>query len=218
MKKRMFLTTVLMTLVLLLAVTTATFAWYQATAGQTTVTGDSFQITTSDKTLQLGAVEIKLEFGEPSSTEKGYGPVSATGEVKFNSSEEDNGDIVSSIAKAPYDVMGNVTYTISASGAGMDAVAVQDALRAYAGEELTVTLAGTNLRLVVAGEAPAGGYVPAQVPSNLQIVVVIQADGTLRAKQGSLAGTVYFSVVETVTEKSTQCVVSGTFNRETLGE
>ena len=34
MKKRMFLSTVLMTLVLLLAVTTATFAWYQATAGQ----------------------------------------------------------------------------------------------------------------------------------------------------------------------------------------
>ena len=64
MKKRMFLSTILMTLVLLLAVTTATFAWYKAEQGNVDLTStDTASLTANTTTVTLGAVTFTVEFG-----------------------------------------------------------------------------------------------------------------------------------------------------------
>ena len=61
MKKRMFLSTILMTLVLLLAVTTATFAWYQASGAQATPSYQSAAaISTGANTFGEGSFDVKI--------------------------------------------------------------------------------------------------------------------------------------------------------------
>jgi len=62
MKKRLFISSILMTLVLLVAITTATFAWYKASntgsaAGNVTATGT---LSASNQTVSLGQVKINV--------------------------------------------------------------------------------------------------------------------------------------------------------------
>lgn len=67
MKKRMFLSTILMTLVLVVALTTATFAWYQATAGQVGYgDADTATINTAANSYATGDFTVSVEFGVPS--------------------------------------------------------------------------------------------------------------------------------------------------------
>lgn len=64
MKKRMFLSTILMTLVLLVAVTTATFAWYVVQPGSAGYgSPDSSSIkTTATNGVSVGGVTFSIEF------------------------------------------------------------------------------------------------------------------------------------------------------------
>lgn len=69
MKKRMFLSTILMTLVLLVALTTATFAWYQASAGDYALTENAAtgKLNVADNSLAAGKVTVTVTWGEKSS-------------------------------------------------------------------------------------------------------------------------------------------------------
>ena len=63
MKKRMFLSTILMTLVLLVAVTTATFAWYEATANANAkVDADTVAVGTQASGLTVAGYYITVEY------------------------------------------------------------------------------------------------------------------------------------------------------------
>ena len=64
MKKRMFLSTILMTLVLLLAVTTATFAWYKASSGSLTLTeqAPTGALYVKDNSVELGDVSVTVSW------------------------------------------------------------------------------------------------------------------------------------------------------------
>lgn len=71
MKKRMFLSTILMTLVLLVAVTTATFAWYTATTkGATVVSTDTSSIKSATQTVDLGAITATITLKDASNNVK----------------------------------------------------------------------------------------------------------------------------------------------------
>lgn len=70
MKKRMFLTTILMTLVLLVAVTTATFAWYSASQGAAAqkVVDDKVEVNTADNSYAQSGLKFTVVLSAPSAT------------------------------------------------------------------------------------------------------------------------------------------------------
>ena len=60
MKKRMFLSTILMTLVLLMAVVTATFAWYTASTDSVSAGSVTDHAMSTNKSVSVGAITIDM--------------------------------------------------------------------------------------------------------------------------------------------------------------
>lgn len=142
MKKRMFLSTILMTLVLLLAVTTATFAWYQAQAGSVAYTNN----TDSDNSLKTvansyvtGSFEVTVELGTPSGA-----PVltNADGETYYYAGAVNGAEIKDTDAGAK---SGSCAFTVKVTygGSGLTDAEIAD-LWTQLGESVTVTISDNS--------------------------------------------------------------------------
>lgn len=140
MKKRMFLSTILMTLVLLLAVTTATFAWYQAQAASAQKRSDEVAVNTADNGYAAGGILFTVD-------------VAAVSEKLALS--DNNGDtwyyVGSSKVKDttnPTD-MAEVTVTVTAAKADPTNLAsLDELLAAYTlGKDLVVSSENAQVRL-----------------------------------------------------------------------
>lgn len=200
MKKRMLLSTVLMTLVLLLAATTATFAWYQASASGEISGGTTNQsITTSGNTYEIGALQVKVAFSNASLDN--LGPVGSDGSVQFTTADGGNIKFNNHADQELYDVLGSVEWSLVVT---LDEeTATKSDLQAYAGTEFTIVIDGTMLKL--ADSAPADGYVAND--STLSYTVKIAADGSLT---GTTSGKVYVSVHEEYSTKNGSLTVVAT--------
>jgi len=64
MKKRLFISSILMTLVLLVAITTATFAWYSATAAGANKVDHANTLSTQASTYAAGDYYLRVEYDE----------------------------------------------------------------------------------------------------------------------------------------------------------
>ena len=213
MKKRMFLTTVLMALVLLVAVTTATFAWYQATTtGNITGGTDAHTVQTSGDAYQVGDLVLTIVFGEQEL--KDLGPVDAEGHVKFVSSENKvvYDEMWNDASQTYYDVLASVSWTLKATIGGSDATA--DDLKAYVGTKFTVTIDAEKVDgvdyLKLADSEPAAGYVAND--GTISYEVQIDANGAIVAvgADDKVDGTVYVSIHENWATKSGTLTLNGT--------
>lgn len=111
MKKRMFLSTILMTLVLLVAVTTATFAWYQATAGSLTANDtDESSISTAVNPYESGAFTVTVEFGATTGT-----PIltNADGETYYYAGAVTGSEVLDSNPAGAVSAAADFTVTVS---------------------------------------------------------------------------------------------------------
>ena len=86
MKKRTILTAVLMTLVLLLTATTATFAWYTAISGVVSLEFDDVTIKATDQTFTAGDLRVIVT----AVADEGVGPSTLDGE-RVNGSSQSGG-------------------------------------------------------------------------------------------------------------------------------
>ena len=144
MKKRMLLSTVLMTLVLLLAATTATFAWYQATQGaalnnvSSTETIDSASSSIAvgnyyvkvDLTADIAAVELSDKAGKTYVVSNGALALATAGTTKrqlsstasdytVTVSETEGGAALTGDAlKAALAAIGEGTYVVNGTAGG----------------------------------------------------------------------------------------------------
>lgn len=215
MKKRMFLTTVLMTLVLLLAVTTATFAWYAAVEGNVSGKVTTEEIVTSSNTYTVGALKIEVVFNNQDLDN--LGPVGEDGSVQFRTS---GNNIVISAQNGQastdyYEVMGTADWSLKATittvveDEEVVTTATADQLKAYAGTKFTVSFGGTNLK--VAGAEPTGkNYVATDAA--VSYTVEINANGEIVAAEGNnvVAGTLWVSVVHSVENPTTALELKAT--------
>ena len=136
MKKRMFLSTILMTLVLLLAVTTATFAWYQAQAGNVGYGSAPEQsVTTAANGYNAGGFQVNVAFGELGAN----APVltDASGKTYYYAGDKDGAEILDSSA-APKSNTVAFTVTVTYTGDITDDDALAD-LWTQLGENVKVT-------------------------------------------------------------------------------
>ena len=164
MKKRMFLTTILMTLVLLVAVTTATFAWYSAAQGDAnlsatdnaTVAAKTDTITLGDLTFDVEFVGVDASFGGVDLTndqgksyywtgseaveytaQKSYG----TAQVKVTANVADDADLAAALQNL-YGSGTTVTLVVTAAG---QVIVAKDASAVFSSEkgnaiEFSITL------------------------------------------------------------------------------
>lgn len=193
MKKRMFLTTALMALVLLVAVTTATFAWYTAIEGDTAVQGIAATVDASNADFTAGGVTVKFALSNPT---EGVGPTDQNGNIYYITG---NGTLV----KAPdntYTKEGTVTWTVSIDydSSKMD---YKEAASIVKGT-YTVKVSGTNLRLA---EGEAGDAIKVGDASHVEIQFTISVDeeGTvsiISTNNNSHTGELYFAVDKTLTK------------------
>ena len=201
MKKRMFLSTILMTLVLLVALTTATFAWYTATAGKAGFgSGDVAQITTSDKSYSIGNVTLNVELSNVSNdvgpTSKELGPNKVV--VMSNGVERE--------VAIFYKAEGVATWTISAtmnkdSSSTEQVKADAAALASIAGDYYLV-LTATNARIT--NDRTSGKAVDLEDDVNeIVIKIVITDEGQIQTSTGQFA----FAVNSNVTNEESSPVV-----------
>ena len=197
MKKRMFLTTVLMALVLLMAVATATFAWYQANTNNNVSVADQTQsITTSSDAVTVGALQVSVKFSDAALTD--LGPVDSSGNVKFvnPSNQEVYSKPWNDESQTYYSTLGTVSWEVVATINGQAASAID--LAVYAGKQFTISFDGADLRIT---DVESTGYVAAdkaitytvKIDNTGKFVAVGTADKT--------SGTLYVSIVETYTTK-----------------
>lgn len=141
MKKRMFLTTILMTLVLLVAVTTATFAWYQAQASSVAYTNpnDEQALNTAVNGYASGSFEVTVEFGAVSGA-----PVltDAEGKTYYYAGSVEGSEILDSTAGPK---SGSVAFTVKVEykGTGLSDAEIAD-LWNQIGENIKVVITDTS--------------------------------------------------------------------------
>lgn len=179
MKKRMFLTTALMALVLLVAVTTATFAWYQAsTTGTITPQDKSHNVGTSSEVYEVGALTITVNFD---GTITNLGPVDTDGNVKFLNSKGQEVYNKKYNVQNYYDTYGSVTWSVYAEIGGEEASSAD--LSAYVGTKFTVIFSGDNLRVtenenkVTKTENAGEGYINEDI-TEVSFTVIISQTGS----------------------------------------
>ena len=157
MKKRMFLSTFLMTLVLLLAVTTATFAWYTASvageaAGPEAIRQD---IGTADNTYNSGDLTFTVTFGTEDLS--GIIPTDSVGDVYYIPYEGASYDewIKDTNASSSEERCKVVKVTLTVSG-GTGDVTLDALLEAISKETYTVTVTpGENVKVSFEGVSEA---------------------------------------------------------------
>lgn len=136
MKKRMFLSTILMTLVLVVALTTATFAWYQATAGTVGYgSADDATISTAANSYASGDFTVNVEFGVPSGA-----PVltNTLGQTYYYAGEVSGAEILDGTA-GPKSGSVAFTVTVTYGGTGLSDEEIAD-LWSQMGENVQVVI------------------------------------------------------------------------------
>lgn len=188
MKKRMFLSTILMTLVLLLAVTTATFAWYEVSStGKTAnLSTPDATVTTVGGTFEAAAVTLNGSLVvEPS--------VALTKASDGKSYVLVNGQNVVAQNDGTINKVGLATLSILWPS-DVTSLPVADANAIYAtfAGEYVVTISGTDLRFfnIADPEAAEPTAVEVAAPS-IQLTVTLNADGTIDIED---SGEFYFAV------------------------
>lgn len=146
MKKRMFLSTILMTLVLLLAVTTATFAWYSASQATATLKGiDATQVQAGEDSYTLDGLTISAEFDGTDYADGKFADVELT-DVNFDTYFLQNGTLVK-VTDKQTKAFGTAKVVVTVK-LGETVIAVNgaenDSLARYAGT-YTVTVTGGGL-------------------------------------------------------------------------
>lgn len=204
MKKRMFLTTVLMALVLLMAVATATFAWYSATEGGRTAEAQSVNMTTSNATYQAGAVKVKFVLTNPS---ENVGPTNQAGEIKFVTPSKVE-------VKAPegtYAKEGTVTWTVTIEKA--DGMTEAEAYALLKGD-YTVEVSGTSLRLDSANAVAAANGKAATVSFKITESGIVLGEAAAAA---SINGTLKFAVNHDYTTQGGTLVIGAAYTATPTG-
>ena len=198
MKKRMFLSTILMTLVLLVALTTATFAWYTAsTADDATLEGvQNVAIATSDAEYSVGAGTIKVSLSDV--TEQ-VGPTNQAGEIKYLI----NGVPTLVTPNGTYLTKGTVKWTVSFVGADAS-VDDKTELMKYAGD-YTLVISGDGARL----HADADSVIAAADASVVTIKITVQADGTFKVSEGTVSFAINSNVTESTAVKLSASLAKG---------
>lgn len=196
MKKRMFLSTILMTLVLVVALTTATFAWYQATTGDATLEGDSVEIATSSETYTIGDITFKLTLTDTSADP--VGPTDQDGDnyVMINGQAQ-------LIDTALYAKSGTISWSVEATVAQGD-LTLAEALASLEGATYTVTLSGTDVRLAANGEAAIAAANGASTTVTFSV-----ASGALVGASGTVA----YAVDSTWTTAGGNITVNGSMSK-----
>ena len=197
MKKRMFLSTILMTLVLLVALTTATFAWYSATTSEATFVGDTTKVTTSDSTFSVGALTFTLDLGPATAN---VGPTDQEGNIYVIIDNKEQ-----LIGQKIYEKSGSFSWTVTATVADNN-LTLSQALASLNGTSYTVTFEGPNVRLSVASGDAA---IAAANDANATVTFSVSGGQLVNA-----SGTVYFAVDSTVTSNQTECTVAGSISKK----
>lgn len=201
MKKRMFLTTVLMTLVLLLAVTTATFAWYQASNTQAfTTESTTGSLETSGTSGQVGNLEFVFAFA-------GTGAEYAIQDVELTDKDGItwvyNAQGVLVEANNQQALKKTEAVTVTLSDIKDNGVSVEEANWSQFVGTYTITLkAGQKVKLAASAAAAEKAALEAEVT----FTVIIAADG----KVSYANNTVYYGMDGTGSTKNQN--VSGTIN------
>ena len=187
MKKRMFLSTILMTLVLLVALTTATFAWYTvSSSGSASLAATSEDLVTVKGSYTAGAVTLVGDITTSDSValtdENGVSWVIA------------NGNLVKAQNDAELDKIGTATLSISwpeLTGTAEEKLAQK---LAYAGT-YTVTISGDRVKLSKTNDAEDDENVwayEATAGAAIELTVTISdVDGSISIENG---GVFYFAV------------------------
>jgi len=189
MKKRLFISSILMTLVLLVAITTATFAWYSAASGAGAVSSSTTGTLTAEGSAgTLGSLEFEFSFA-------GTGTSSAIKPVELT---DDSGD----------------TYVLNSSGTPMLATNQAELFKV---ETLTVTLTGIEYAGETVASANWGDYQgtytitlkasgkaklakteaaakTASLEAEVSFTVIIASNGTVTYGTGDNLNVVYFGM------------------------
>ena len=153
MKKRMFLSTILMTLVLLLAVTTATFAWYSAAtgAGHSEEGAAVNTITTATNDFSAGSVKFTASLTEVSGTPH---LTDLSGKTYYYAgATKDSAKVEASLERVPLaNRYGSAKVSVSAEVVNAGNATLANLLPLLAGNTVTVTITSTssNVRLYTA--------------------------------------------------------------------
>ena len=152
MKKRMLLSTVLMTLVLLLAVTTATFAWYQATSQGISVSNNNTSVSTTDAKYQIGGVTFDVTWAAINDTCEEL--TDASGNVYYIYNGTKVLKSVDASAKYGTAVISSIKLAASAKEGDPNYNLPEGTIASLAGNyEITVTATSTGNRLCVSNSA-----------------------------------------------------------------
>ena len=197
MKKRLLISSALMTAVLACALGTGTYAWYQATAGSIGYgTTAAANISTSEGTYTLDGETVALKFGtvsNPTELSNGAGETYyVDGAYHYLKMAEE--DTVLSAQ------LGSVE--VSAVWGGTDT----DAQKALASKTVTARVtASEQIRLLNDGTSVKD----ANKVEYIDIVITVQSDGTLKVSQEK----VYFAVSPKSTDKTPESgAVTGTIS------
>lgn len=170
MKKRMFLTTILMTLVLLVAVTTATFAWYSASQGDANLAStDEATVAAKTETVQLGALTFTVEFVGVDDEFAGVDLTDNQGKSYYWTGSE---PVEYQAAKDH----GTAQVKVTASVADGDDLAA--ALQNLKGSGKTVTLVITAEGYVIVAETVANVY-SNDTANAIEFAIELSADGSV---------------------------------------
>lgn len=178
MKKRLLISSVLMSAVLACALGTGTYAWYEATAGSIGYgTTTAANISTSEGQYVLGSETVALSFGavsNPTELSDGNGETYyVDGAYKYLKMAETDGVLAAQLGSVP----------VSAVWGGSNT----DAQKALAGEQITARVtASEQIRLLKDGTSVKD----ANKVTYIDIVITVENDGTLSVSKE----TVYFAV------------------------
>ena len=202
MKKRMFLTTVLMTLVLLVAVTTATFAWYTASSGNAELGQHTVTVDTADDTISIGNVKLNIALSNVSTdvgpSDKALG---SEGKVIFVVGNAQR------VVEAPYELEGTATWKITAEMAKtvVDGNVTEweeadaAALASIAGD-YTITFTAENARIAAA----TGAVALEDSVQSYTVSINVSTAGVISVTSGTL----YFAINSIVTNQAGSPVVT----------
>lgn len=176
MKKRLLITSALMTAVLGASLATGTYAWYNASAlGAVSVTTYNGSVNSSTNTFKTGAVTVTLEVTGITAVDL----VDNTGATHYYKNE-DTGTRYDAVAAAP---VGNFTITASSENTTADLIAAE-------GEyELTVKANNDQVRWSLSDTTPYD--IPAY--EDLTVTVLISDTGAVSMKTGE--NKVYYSIL-----------------------
>jgi len=169
MKKRLFISSILMTLVLLVAITTATFAWYSATSASATLTpGSTGTITAKSSGYSAGDLTITGEFTGDLASACTLDLTDVNGKTYVRSGST---NLEVSSAQSKTFATGTIVATLSGA-----ANASNEQRANFAGTYTVTVTAGAHVRITDDADAK---FAAASIGNSISFTVVIAADGTV---------------------------------------